>query len=84
MESNGKGIDRQGQACTHQTAPIVFGEAGTNGQHAFHQLLHQGTTTVPCDFIGFRQTTYSQEHHHILLSNMLAQSQAMMTGRTLE
>ena len=84
MESNGKGIDRQGQACTHQTAPILFGEAGTNGQHAFHQLLHQGTTTVPCDFIGFRQTTYSQEHHHILLSNMLAQSQAMMTGRTLE
>ena len=84
MESNGKDVDRHGKACTHQTAPILFGEAGTNGQHAFHQLLHQGTTTVPCDFIGFRQTNYSQEHHHILLSNMLAQSQAMMTGRTLE
>ena len=84
MESNGKNIDRKGQPCRHQTAPILLGEAGTNGQHAFHQLLHQGTTVVPCDFIGFRETTYSQEHHQILLSNMLAQSQAMMTGRSLE
>ena len=85
MESNGKNIDRDGQVCVHQTAPILFGEAGTHGQHAFHQLLHQGTTTVPCDFIGFRQTTHNEEaHHHILLSNMLAQSQAMMSGRTLE
>jgi len=82
MESNGKHVDRNGQEINYATAPVLFGEAGTNGQHAFHQHLHQGTSIVPCDFIGFAQASHSlHEHHHALLANMLAQSQAMMWGR---
>ena len=83
MESNGKSVTRYGKEIDYITGPILFGEAGTNGQHAFHQLLHQGELIVPCDFIGFANAKHQYSHHHqILLANMLAQSQAMMAGRT--
>ncbi len=83
MESNGKGVTRDGKRANYNTGPIIFGEAGTNGQHAFHQLLHQGAPTVPCDFIGFSKAEHEHKHHHqILLANMLAQSQSMMMGRS--
>ena len=88
MESNGKSIDRQGQPLTVQSGPIVWGEPGTNGQHAFYQLLHQGTTIVPVEFIGFRHSQYDQDiiiegtsSQDKLLANLLAQSLAMATGR---
>ena len=82
MESNGKSVTRYGKEIDYITGPILFGEAGTNGQHAFHQLLHQGELIVPCDFIGFANAEHQYDHHHrILLANMLAQSQAMMMGR---
>jgi glucose-6-phosphate isomerase len=85
MESNGKHVDRDGHPLECATSPVIFGEAGTNGQHAFHQHLHQGTSIVPCDFIGFAQAAHTlPEHHHALLANMLAQSQAMMWGRNSE
>ena len=83
MESNGKGITRDGNRTGYSTGPIIFGDAGTNGQHAFHQLLHQGGPIVPCDFIGFSKPQHKyKKHHEILLANMLAQSQAMMMGRS--
>ena len=83
MESNGKGVTRDGKRANYNTGPIIFGEAGTNGQHAFHQLLHQGIPIVPCDFIGFSKAQHTHRNHHdILLANMLAQSQAMMMGRS--
>lgn len=83
MESNGKSVTREGERTVYSTGPIIFGEAGTNGQHAFHQLLHQGAPVVPCDFIGFSKASHEHKSHHdILLANMLAQSQAMMMGRT--
>ncbi len=83
MESNGKSVTRDGKRTNYNTGPIIFGEAGTNGQHAFHQLLHQGVPTVPCDFIGFSKAEHEHRNHHeILLANMLAQSQAMMMGRS--
>lgn len=82
MESNGKSVMRDGNRTSYSTGPIIFGEAGTNGQHAFHQLLHQGVPVVPCDFIGFSKPAHEhKEHHSMLLANMLAQSQAMMMGR---
>ncbi len=88
MESNGKSIDRQGHPLAMQSGPIVWGEPGTNGQHAFYQLLHQGTTIVPVEFIGFRQNQYEQDlvinettSQDKLLANLLAQSLAMATGR---
>ncbi|MEM7303967.1 MAG: glucose-6-phosphate isomerase [Pseudomonadota bacterium] len=85
MESNGKRVTRDGNDVDYVTGPILFGEAGTNGQHAFHQLLHQGKISVPCDFIGFANAQHPYDHHHeILLANMLAQAQAMMIGRTRE
>ncbi len=89
MESNGKSIDRQGNKLTWQSGPIIWGEPGTNGQHAFYQLLHQGTTIVPVEFIGFRYNQYSQDitiqdtsSQEKLLANLLAQSLAMATGRS--
>ena len=83
MESNGKSVTRDGNEVSYDTGPILFGEAGTNGQHAFHQLLHQGELIVPCDFIAFANAAHPYDHHHqILLANMLAQSRAMMMGRT--
>lgn len=83
MESNGKRVNHDGETLPYATAPIVFGEPGTNGQHAFYQMLHQGTDIVPCEFIGSRETfaPYA-DHHHILLANMIAQAQALMTGRS--
>lgn len=85
MESNGKSVDRDGNPVACQTGPIIFGEPGTNGQHAFYQLIHQGTSLVPCDFIGVvnaEQKTLRQ-HQRILLANLIAQSQALMEGRPL-
>ena len=83
MESNGKTIDNDGQPITgYDTAPVLFGEIGTNGQHSFYQLLHQGSEDIPCDFIGFIKDKNNIPHHHdLLLNNMLAQSQAMMQGQ---
>lgn len=86
MESNGKNVDRDGKPITdYETGPILFGEPGTNGQHAFYQLIHQGTEIIPCDFIAPKKTHNPVgNQHELLLNNMLAQSQALMQGRTLE
>lgn len=83
MESNGKSIDYEGHQITdYDTSPILFGEVGTNGQHSFYQLLHQGSETIPCDFIGVLNPETELPHHHaLLLSHMTAQSQAMMQGQ---
>ncbi len=85
MESNGKSTDRNGQPAGYQTGPIIWGEPGTNGQHAFYQLIHQGTKIVPCDFLA---PAISQnpigDHHDKLLSNFFAQTEALMKGRTEE
>ena len=83
MESNGKSVDRDGRRVGYPTGPVIWGEPGTNGQHAFFQLLHQGTDVVPCDFIGCLQPAHDLgEHHRMLLANMLAQSEALMRGRS--
>jgi glucose-6-phosphate isomerase len=85
MESNGKGVTRDGRRVAHATGPILWGEPGTNGQHAFYQLLHQGTTVVPCDFLAAVNPLHDVgDHHAILLANFLAQTEALMRGRTLE
>ena len=82
MESNGKYIDRSGDEVNYQTGPIIWGEPGTNGQHAFYQLIHQGTKIIPSDFIA---PAVSQnpigEHHKMLLSNFFAQTEALMNGK---
>ncbi len=83
MESNGKYIDRSGEETSYQTGPIVWGEPGTNGQHAFYQLIHQGTKLIPCDFIAPAISHNPMgEHHPILLSNFFAQTEALMMGKT--
>lgn len=87
MESNGKFVDRKGNHVDYSTGPIVWGESGTNGQHAFYQLIHQGNKPVPCDFLMPMQTHYplgknEGDHHKILLSNFLAQTKALMRGKT--
>jgi glucose-6-phosphate isomerase len=83
MESNGKSVDRDGRPVDYQTGPIVFGEPGTNGQHAFYQLIHQGTRLIPCDFLAPVESMNPVDGHHaILLSNFLAQPEALMRGRT--
>lgn len=85
MESNGKSVDRNNQPVSYGTGPILFGEPGTNGQHAFYQLIHQGTELIPCEFIGVKTPDHAHNtHHDILLSHMLAQATALMTGRSLE
>lgn len=85
MESNGKSVTRDGGLATHQTGPVIFGEPGTNGQHAFFQLLHQGTDVTPIDFLVAAEPTAADAHHHALLfANCLAQAEAFMRGRTLE
>lgn len=85
MESNGKGVDRDGNMLDYDTGPLVFGEPGTNGQHAFYQWIHQGPDVVPCDFIAAKQSNYPLGRHHaLLLTNMVAQSRALMQGRTLD
>jgi len=81
MESNGKSITRDGEASL-PTCPIVWGDEGTNGQHAFFQLLHQGTLGAPVDFIGvFEDAENRPEHHRALLANLFAQSEALMVGK---
>ncbi len=83
MESNGKHVDRQGRPVSCQTGPILWGEPGTNGQHAFYQLIHQGTKIVPCDFIAPVHTHNPVgDQHRILLSNFFAQPEALMKGKT--
>ena len=85
MESNGKSVTRDGEPCDTSTGPIIWGEPGTNGQHAFYQLIHQGTKLVPCDFIAPIETHNPLgEHHAILLSNFFAQTEALMKGKTAE
>lgn len=85
MESNGKYVNRNGNPVDYQTGPIIWGEPGTNGQHAFYQLIHQGTKLIPCDFIA---PAVSQnpigEHHKILLSNFFAQTEALMNGKDMK
>lgn len=85
MESNGKHVDRNGKKVTYSTGPIVWGEPGTNGQHAFYQLIHQGTHLIPCDFIA-PAISHNPigEHHPILISNFLAQTEALMNGKDAE
>ncbi len=83
MESNGKHIDRNGKAVDYSTGPIIWGEPGTNGQHAFYQLIHQGTKLIPCDFIAPAQSHNPLgDHHMLLLSNYFAQTEALMNGKT--
>lgn len=83
MESNGKQVDRNGDAINYQTGPIIWGEPGTNGQHAFYQLIHQGTKLIPCDFIAPAQSHNPiGNHHQLLLSNFFAQTEALMNGKT--
>ena len=85
MESNGKSVDLAGRQVSYQTGPIVWGEPGTNGQHAFYQLIHQGTKLVPCDCIGFvRSLNPLGPHHDLLMSNLFAQTQALAFGKTAE
>jgi glucose-6-phosphate isomerase len=85
MESNGKSIDRKGQKVDYQTGPIIWGEPGTNGQHAFYQLIHQGTRLIPADFLAPAISHNPMgEHHRILLSNFFAQTEALLNGKTKE
>lgn len=85
MESNGKYIDRSGKKVDYQTGPIIFGEPGTNGQHAFYQLIHQGTKLIPCDFFAGAQTLNKvSDHHEKLISNFFAQTEALAFGKTEE
>jgi glucose-6-phosphate isomerase len=83
MESNGKSVDRDGRKVAYQTGPVIWGEPGTNGQHAFYQLIHQGTKLIPCDFIApARSHNPVGNHHTLLLSNFFAQTEALMNGKT--
>jgi len=83
MESNGKSVDLEGKPVTMQTGPIVWGQPGTNGQHAFYQLIHQGTKLIPCDFIGFVHANHEVgEHQNLLTANLLAQTEALAFGKT--
>jgi glucose-6-phosphate isomerase len=85
MESNGKGIGRDGKPVNYQTGTIIWGEPGTNSQHAFFQLIHQGTKLIPADFIGFVDSLYeNQDHHDKLMSNFFAQTEALLNGKTAE
>ena len=83
MESNGKSVDRTGKRVTYATGPVIWGEPGTNGQHAFYQLIHQGTQIIPCDFIASARPHHKLvDHHQKLMSNFFAQTEALMTGKT--
>jgi glucose-6-phosphate isomerase len=85
MESNGKSTDRDGHPVPYQTGPIIWGEPGTNGQHAFYQLIHQGTKIIPADFIGFAQSHNPTGNHHLkLMANFFAQAEALAFGKTAE
>ncbi len=83
MESNGKSITVDGTHVNYQTGAIYWGEPGTNGQHSFYQLIHQGTKVIPCDFIGFAQSLNPEgDHHDILTANLFAQAEALAFGKT--
>ncbi len=83
MESNGKSVDRNGDSITYQTGTIIWGEPGTNAQHAFFQLIHQGTKLIPAEFIGFKKSLFEdQEHQDKLMANFFAQTEALMNGKT--
>jgi glucose-6-phosphate isomerase len=83
MESNGKSIGRDGKPVNYQTGTIIWGEPGTNSQHAFFQLIHQGTKLIPTDFIGFKESLYgNKDHHDKLMSNFFAQTEALLMGKT--
>jgi glucose-6-phosphate isomerase len=85
MESNGKQVTTSGERVDYETSPIFWGEPGTNGQHSFYQLIHQGTKLIPCDFIGFTKSLNPHgAHHDILMANMFAQSEALAFGKTEE
>jgi glucose-6-phosphate isomerase len=89
MESNGKAVDKAGRSVPVSTGPIVWGQPGTNGQHAFYQLIHQGTRLIPCDFIGFARPDHDalpalREHHDLLMANFFAQTEALAFGKTAE
>jgi len=85
MESNGKNVDRNGHEVSYQTGPVIWGEPGTNGQHAFYQLIHQGTKLIPCDFLAPAISHNPEGDHHVkLLANFFAQTEALMNGKTLE
>jgi glucose-6-phosphate isomerase len=85
MESNGKHVTLSGETVDYQTGPVIWGQPGTNGQHAFYQLIHQGTKLIPCDFIGFVHTLNPLgEHHDLLMANVFAQTEALAFGKTLE
>jgi glucose-6-phosphate isomerase len=85
MESNGKHVTLSGARVDYQTGPIYWGEPGTNGQHSFYQLIHQGTRLIPCDFIAFGQTLNPLGHHHdTLVANVFAQAEALALGKTSE
>ncbi len=83
MESNGKSVTLSGEPVDWKTGPVVWGQPGTNGQHAFYQLIHQGTRLIPCDFIGFLEPNHDVgEHHDLLMANFLAQTEALAFGKT--
>lgn len=83
MESNGKYVGRDGNICNYQTGTIIWGEPGTNSQHAFFQLIHQGTKLIPADFVGFKKSLYGDNNHHDkLMSNFFAQTEALLMGKT--
>ena len=85
MESNGKGVTRDGRKVNYETGVIYFGEPGTNGQHSFYQLIHQGTKLIPCDFIGFAKPVQNiGRHHDLLMANVFAQAEALAFGKTVE
>ncbi len=85
MESNGKSVDRDGERTAYQTGTIIWGEPGTNSQHAFFQLIHQGTKLIPADFIGFKNSLYGDsDHHNKLMANFFAQTEALMNGKTAD
>jgi len=85
MESNGKSVDRNGEKVSYQTGTLIWGEPGTNSQHAFFQLIHQGTKLIPADFIGFKQSLFGgKSHHDKLMANFFAQTEALLHGKTKE
>ena len=85
MESNGKHVDRNGKTVSYQTGTIIWGEPGTNSQHAFFQLIHQGTKLIPTDFIGFKKPLHGDiDHHNKLMANFFAQTEALMNGKEID
>jgi glucose-6-phosphate isomerase len=85
MESNGKSVDRNGNRVSYETGTIIWGEPGTNSQHAFFQLIHQGTKLIPTDFIGFKESLHGdKDHHNKLMANFFAQTEALMNGKTAD